>query len=92
MMIQRNLLEKMTKSYSSAKYTDDINFLNPDENKYAYALFDCGVVDDNYLSEDWMVCNRWTLINGEIWIDISINLTHTGIHDFKGCYISSLLR
>ena len=92
MMIQRNVLEKMTKSYSSTKYTDDINFLNPDENKYAYALFDCGVVDDHYLSEDWMFCNRWTLINGEIWIDISINLTHTGIHDFKGCYISSLLR
>ena len=92
MMIQRNVLEKMTKSYSSTKYTDDINFLNPDENKYAYALFDCGVVDDHYLSEDWMFCNRWTLINGEIWIDISINLTHTGTHDFKGCYMSSLLR
>ena len=92
MMIQRNVIEKMTTSYHSTKYTDDINFLNPDENKYAYALFDCGVVDDHYLSEDWMFCNRWTLINGEIWIDISINLTHTGIHDFKGCYISSLLR
>ena len=29
--------------------------------------------------------------DGEIWIDISINLTHTGIHDFKGCYMSSLV-
>tara|TARA_E500000331_G_scaffold242281_1_gene232640 strand:+ start:4141 stop:4992 length:852 start_codon:yes stop_codon:yes gene_type:complete len=92
MMIQRNVIEKMTTSYHSTKYTDDINFLTTDENKYAYALFDCGVLDDHYLSEDWMFCNRWTLINGEIWIDISINLTHTGIHDFKGCYMSSLLR
>ena len=92
MMIQRNVIEKMTTSYHSTKYTDDINFLTTDENKYAYALFDCGVVDDHYLSEDWMFCNRWTLINGEIWIDISINLTHTGIHHFKGFYISSLLR
>jgi hypothetical protein len=92
MMMQRNVIEKMIKSYSSTKYTDDINFLIPEENKYAYALFDCGVVDDHYLSEDWMFCNRWTLLEGEIWIDVSINLTHTGIHDFKGCYISSLLR
>jgi hypothetical protein len=90
MMIQRNVIDKMSKTYNSTKYTDDINFLTTDENKYAYALFDCGVVDDHYLSEDWMFCNRWTLIDGEIWIDISINLTHTGIHDFKGCYISSL--
>ena len=92
MMIQRPVIEKMTKSYSSTKYTDDVNFLTADENKYAYALFDCGVVDDHYLSEDWMFCNRWTIINGEIWVDVSINLTHTGIHDFKGCYMSSLLR
>ncbi len=92
MMMQRNVIEKMIKSYSSTKYTDDINFLIKEENKYAYALFDCGVVDDHYLSEDWMFCNRWTLLEGEIWIDVSINLTHTGIHDFKGCYISSLLR
>jgi len=91
MMIQRDVINEMTKSYSSTKYTDDINFLTTDENKYAYALFDCGVVDDHYLSEDWLFCNRWTLINGEIWADTSINLTHTGIHDFKGCYISSLL-
>ncbi len=90
MMIQRNVIDVMSKTYNSTKYTDDVNFLTTDENKYAYALFDCGVVDDHYLSEDWMFCNRWTLIDGEIWIDISINLTHTGIHDFKGCYISSL--
>ena len=49
MMIQRNVIEKMTTSYHSTKYTDDINFLTTDENKYAYALFDCGVVDDHYL-------------------------------------------
>ena len=91
MMIQRNVFDEMSKSYNLTKYTDDVNFLTPDENNHAYALFDCGVVDDHYLSEDWMFCNRWTLIGGEIWIDISINLTHTGVHDFKGCYMSSLL-
>ena len=91
MMIQRGVIEKMSKAYASTKYTDDVNFLIPEENKFAYALFDCGVVDDHYLSEDWMFCNRWSTIGGELWIDVTINLTHTGIHDFAGCFMSSLI-
>jgi len=91
MLIQRNAIEKMSIYYPETKYSDDVNFLTPDENIYAYALFDCGVVDDHYLSEDWMFCNRWASHGGELWIDITINLTHTGIHDFKGCYMSSIL-
>lgn len=91
MMIQRNVIEQMSTLYPLTKYTDDVGFLTDEEQKYAYALFDCGVVDDHYLSEDWMFCNRWTKKDGEVWIDISINLTHTGIHDFKGCYMSSLI-
>ncbi len=91
MMIRRDVIEKMSAAYASTKYTDDVNFLIPEENKFAYALFDCGVVDDHYLSEDWMFCNRWSTIGGELWIDVTINLTHTGINDFAGCYMSSLI-
>lgn len=91
MMIQRVVIEKMSNAYASTKYTDDVSFLIPEENKFAYALFDCGVVDDHYLSEDWMFCNRWSTIGGELWIDVTINLTHTGINDFAGCYMSSLI-
>jgi len=92
MMIHREVITKMSNAYASTKYTDDVNFLLPEENKHAYALFDCGVLDDHYFSEDWMFCNRWTTIGGDIWIDVTINLTHTGIHDFKGSYISSIIK
>ena len=91
MMIQRGVIEKMSIAYASTKYTDDVNYLISEENKFAYALFDCGVVDDHYLSEDWMFCNRWSTLGGELWIDVTINLTHTGINDFAGCYMSSLI-
>ena len=74
----------MQLSYSSTKYTDDNGFLS-------YALFDGGVVNGKYLSEDWMFCDRWKKIGGSLWIDVSINLTHTGIEDFQGSLISSLL-
>jgi hypothetical protein len=90
MMIQRHVLEKMMKAFPSTKYVDDVNFLQEHENKYAYALFDCGVEDGHYFSEDWLFCKRWSKMGGDIWLDVSINLIHTGIEDYRGCYVASI--
>ena len=43
MLIKRHVIESMIKAFPSTKYTEDVNFLTSDENKYAYALFDCSV-------------------------------------------------
>lgn len=91
MMIKREVFTKMMKSFPSTKYVDDINFLRPHENEFAYALFDCGVEDGHYFSEDWLFCHRWTKMGNEIWIDVSINLIHSGNEDFCGSYISSFI-
>ena len=91
MMIKRNTLEKMFAAFPSTKYTDDVSFLRPEENRFAYALFDCGVEDDHYYSEDWMFCSRWTKMGGEIWVDISINLVHIGIERYNGSYLTQLV-
>ena len=91
MMIKRKVFEKMFLAFPSTKYTDDVSFLEPEENKYAYALFDCGVEDGHYMSEDWLFCSRWSKMGGDIHIDVSINLTHIGVESYKGCFISSLL-
>lgn len=91
MMIQRNVIEKMSKAFPSTKYTDDVGFLKSNENEFAYALFDCGVEEGHYFSEDWLFCHRWSKMGGDIWIDISINLTHTGIEDFQGSYLASII-
>jgi len=91
LMIQRGVFEKMMKAFPSTKYVDDVNFLRGDENNYAYALFDCGVEDGHYFSEDWLFCKRWSKMGGDIWLDVSINLMHTGIEDYKGCYVSSII-
>jgi hypothetical protein len=91
MLMQRQMIEKMMLAYHSTKYTDDVGFLNGRENNYAYALFDCGVEDDHYLSEDWLFCNRWSKIGGSIWLDVTINLTHTGVQDYNGSFLSSIL-
>lgn len=91
MLMQRNMLEKMMLAYPSTKYTDDVNFLAGSENNYAYALFDCGVEDGHYLSEDWLFCNRWSRLNCDIWLDVSINLTHSGNMDYVGSFVSSII-
>jgi hypothetical protein len=91
MMFKRSVIEKMSKAYPATKYTDDVGFLKGTENNFAYALFDCGVEDDHYYSEDWLFCHRWSKMGGSIYIDVGINLTHTGNEDFKGCYIASMM-
>jgi hypothetical protein len=91
MLIKREVFTQMMKSFPSTKYVDDVNFLRPEENEFAYALFDCGVEEGHYFSEDWLFCHRWTKMGKEVWIDVSINLTHTGTEDYCGSYISSII-
>jgi hypothetical protein len=91
MMIQRQTIEKMSRAFPSTKYVDDVGFLEGSENDYAYALFDCGVEDGHYCSEDWLFCTRWSKMGGDVWADVTINLNHTGIEDFKGSYVASLI-
>tara|TARA_B110000879_G_scaffold84710_1_gene117114 strand:- start:9946 stop:10794 length:849 start_codon:yes stop_codon:yes gene_type:complete len=91
MLIKRHVIESMIKAFPSTKYTDDVNFLTSDENKYAYALFDCSVENSTYCSEDWVFCNRWRNMGGNIFFDVTISLTHTGLEDYKGLYMSSIL-
>jgi hypothetical protein len=91
MMIKRNTITQMSKAYPQTKYTDDVGFLVGSENDYAYALFDCGVEEGHYFSEDWLFCHRWMKMGGNIYLDVSINLTHTGLEDFKGSFIASII-
>ena len=91
MMIKRKVIEKMQLAFPSTKYVDDIGFLSSNENGQAFALFDCGVEEGHYFSEDWLFCHRWTKMGGEIHVYVTINLNHTGPVDFRGCYLASII-
>jgi hypothetical protein len=91
MLIQRHLIEKMFLKYYFTKYIDDTCFLTESENKYAYALFDCGIENTHYYSEDWLFCDRWSKMGGSIYADVTIRLVHSGIEEYNGCYLASLL-
>jgi hypothetical protein len=93
MMIKREVLEKMAREYSHLKYVNDVGGYDSHGNKdYFYALFDCVIdpVSKRYLSEDYAFCKRWLAMNGEIWVDLSCNLTHSGTYDFKGAMLKTI--
>jgi hypothetical protein len=59
MMIQRNVFERLIELYPETKYTDDIGYLSKEETKFAFGLFNTGVVDQHFLSEDFWFCDLW---------------------------------
>ena len=91
MLIKRNVIERMQKGFPYTKYVDDVNFLNGEENVNAYALFDCGVENNHYYSEDWLFCERWTNLGGSIFVEVTINLSHTGTEQYRGCFLSTIM-
>jgi hypothetical protein len=43
-------------------------------------------VDTGRLSEDLAFCHRWRQCGGEIWANVTHEITHIGLHRYKGSY------
>lgn len=91
MLIKREVIELMIQKFPETKYTDDTGFIKPENSIYTFALFDCGVIENSYYSEDWLFCHRWRSLGGNIYVDISIDLEHIGTETFQGSLIRNLL-
>jgi hypothetical protein len=91
MMFKREVIEMMFQKFPETKYIDDTGFIPHSQSIYTYALFDCGVINGSYYSEDWLFCHRWIGIGGKIYADISIDLDHIGTENYHGSFIKNLL-
>ena len=88
MLINKSVINKMIKKYPDTKFVNNVaGYGQNNVGDFFYALFDCCIdpVSKVYLSEDYLFCKRWIDIGGELWLDLSTNLNHTGIIDYKGC-------
>jgi len=90
MLIRKSAIFKMIDKFPDTKYRNNVAGYGQGVNNaddYFYCLFDCAIdpVSRVYLSEDYLFCKRWIDIGGELWLDISTNLNHTGLIDYKGC-------
>lgn len=85
MMISRKAVDMMIKAYPETEYKR-IDAPNDRSDSRNFALFE-GSIDKEtgtYLSEDYTFCKRWKDIGGDIWIDSSLELSHTGRASFSG--------
>ena len=91
MMLKRSCLEKLILNHPEKKFFCDMKCLTPDEDRFAYALFNCEIENGHYLSEDWYLCSLLSKLNVPIYADVSINLTHWGCAvPYAGRFLSSL--
>jgi len=94
MMVKREVFEKMEKEYPMIKYKPDhVGQANFDGSRYIHAYFDT-VIDtkdsivgggsERYLSEDYMFCQMWRKMGGQIYLCPWMKTQHIGTYPFTG--------
>jgi hypothetical protein len=94
MMIKREVFEKIKESFPNINYKPDhVGQKNFDGSRYIHAYFDT-VIDykesitgggsDRYLSEDYMFCQMWRKIGGQIYLCPWMKTQHVGTYAFTG--------
>lgn len=94
MMVKREVFEKMEKEYPMIRYKPDhVGQANFDGSRYIHAYFDT-VIDtkdsivgggsDRYLSEDYMFCQMWRKMGGQIFLCPWMKTQHIGTYPFTG--------
>lgn len=94
MMVKREVFEKMAKQYPMIHYKPDhVGQANFDGSRYIHAFFDT-VIDskdsitgggtDRYLSEDYMFCQMWRKMGGQVYLCPWMKTQHIGTYAFSG--------
>lgn len=88
MMVKREVFDKFAVKYPEFRYKPDhVGQANFDGTRYIHAYFDT-VIDhgksDRYLSEDYMFCQWWRNMGGQIWLCPWMRTHHIGTYAFHG--------
>lgn len=87
MMVKREVFEKYALEYPHLNYKPDhAGQANFDGSRYIHAYFDTVIDPDShrYLSEDYMFCQYWRAIGGQIWLCPWMKTQHCGTYAFTG--------
>ena len=88
MLIKREVFGRFKDAYPELRYRPDhVGQANFDGTRYIHAYFDT-VIDhgrsDRYLSEDYMFCQWWRNMGGQIWLCPWMRTHHIGTYAFTG--------
>jgi hypothetical protein len=87
MLIKREVFSKFKDEYPHLRYKPDHGGqAHFDGSRYIHAYFDTVIDPEShrYLSEDYMFCQYWRAIGGNIWICPWMKLQHVGTYTFNG--------
>ena len=87
MMINREVFPKFAEAYPHLKYKPDhVGQAHFDGSRYIHAYFDTCIdpESERYLSEDYMFCQWWRKIGGEIYLCPWMKTAHIGTYHFQG--------
>lgn len=77
MLIKRSVFEKLRENEKVLSYTNN-SISSEFFQQKMYAFFDTSVEEDEYLSEDFFFCRRWSEMGGDIWLAPWVRLGHIG--------------
>jgi hypothetical protein len=87
MMVKRTVFDKFKQEYPHLNYKPDhVGQQNFDGSRYIHAYFDTVIDPDShrYLSEDYMFCQYWRAIVGQVWLCPWMRTQHVGTYAFTG--------
>jgi hypothetical protein len=87
MLVKKPVFDKFREEYPHLNYKPDHGGqANFDGSRYIHAYFDTVIDPDShrYLSEDYMFCQYWRAIGGQIWLCPWMQTEHMGTFAFKG--------
>ncbi len=79
MRIHRDCLSSLVKAHPEWQMLDE----DGQPGKGYYAVFNTAIVDGVFVSEDYLFCDRWRELGGEVLIDPQIPLDHIGTRIFN---------
>lgn len=75
--LRRDCLQALVTAHPEWQLTDERDPATP-----YYALFDTGIINGSFVGEDFMFCDRWRQLGGEVLVDPGITLQHIGSKAF----------
>ena len=58
-------------------------FINDIDKRKIYNVFEVGIRDNQYMSEDWDISYKLRELGYEIYIDSSFSILHAGVHNYS---------
>jgi hypothetical protein len=91
LMIKREAILKLIEEHPELKYKNDIDgYMGGGDN--FYNLFNAGIRNGIYESEDWGFCSLWKESGGQVLIHPDINLKHVGWHEYSGNLVNYIFK